>query len=216
MDTAHLPPSSSGYSTLPAATSVLWATDDNISNLEDIKHWHRDDRLLFDFLFLSASGAAASFFLQFKPKRGELANGKAAWDSMVRKYQNSTPQRRRILKQQLSHMVMTDGQDPDVFTNEVYCLRDQLVDMGEVFNDDSIFDMVLEGLTDEYLQIKYSADADDDFTLDRAVITMHNMYANRAMRNEPLREAKGRESAMVITSTPPAVVTCSHCKKPGH
>ena len=36
--TAHLPPPSSGYSTLPAATSVLWATDDNISNLEDIKH----------------------------------------------------------------------------------------------------------------------------------------------------------------------------------
>ena len=34
VDTAHLLPSSSGYSTLPAATSVLWATDDYISNLE--------------------------------------------------------------------------------------------------------------------------------------------------------------------------------------
>ena len=32
-------------------------------------------------------------------------------------------------------------------------LRDDLVDMGEVFNDDSILDIVLEGLTDEYLQI---------------------------------------------------------------
>ena len=32
VDTAHLLPSSSGYSTLPAATSALWATDDNISN----------------------------------------------------------------------------------------------------------------------------------------------------------------------------------------
>ena len=71
VDTAHLLlPSSLGYSTLPAATSVLWATDDNISNLEDIKHWHRDNRLLFDFLFLSTSGAAASFLLQFKPQRG--------------------------------------------------------------------------------------------------------------------------------------------------
>ena len=147
MDTAHLPPSSSGYSTLPAATSVLWATDDNISNLEDIKHRHRDNRLLLDFLFLSTSGAAASFLLQFKPKRGELANGKAAWDGMVKKYQNSTRQRRRILKQQLSHMVMTDGQDPDVFKNEAHYLRDELVDTGEVFNDDSILDIVLEGLT---------------------------------------------------------------------
>ena len=72
---------------------------------------------------------------------------------MVRKYRNSTRQRRRILKQQLSHMVMTDGQDPNAFINEVYYLRDELVDMGEVFNDDSILDIVLEGLTDEYLQI---------------------------------------------------------------
>ena len=76
---------------------------------------------------------------------------------------------------------MTNGQDPPVFTNEVYYLRDQLMDMGEVFNDNSVLDIVLEGLTDEYLQIKYSAEADDDFTLDRAVITMRNMYANRAM-----------------------------------
>ena len=52
----------------------------------DIKHWHRDNRLLFDFLFLSTSGAAASFLLQLKPKRGELANGKAAWDGIVRQY----------------------------------------------------------------------------------------------------------------------------------
>ena len=79
--------------------------------------------------------------------------------------------------------------------------------MGEVFNDGSIWDIVLEGLTDEYLEIKYCAKADDDFTLDRAVITMCNMYANRAMRNGPLRKAKGRESAMVVTPTPSAVVT---------
>ena len=84
VDTAHLPPSSSGYSTLPAATSVLWATHDNISNLEDIKNRHHDNHLLFDFLFLSTSGAATSCLLQFKPEPGELANGKAAWDDTVR------------------------------------------------------------------------------------------------------------------------------------
>ena len=103
-----------------------------------------------------------------------------------------------------------------IFIHEVYYLRDELVDMGEVFNDDSILDIVLEGLMDEYLQIKFSDEADDDFTLDRAVITMLNMYANGAMRNGPLREAKGRKSATVVTSTPSAVVTCSHCKTPGH
>ena len=63
---------------------------------------------------------------------------------MVTKYQNSTRQRRRIMKQQFNQMVMTDGQDPDIFINEVYYLRDGLVDMGEVFNDDSILDIALE------------------------------------------------------------------------
>ena len=95
-------------------------------------------------------------------------------------------------------------------------LRDELVDMGEVFNDDSILDIVPEGLTDECLQFIYSTRADDSFTPDRAVITRCNMYAHRAMRNGPLRKANGRESATVFTSTPSAVVTCSHCKKPGH
>ena len=70
---------------------------------------------------------------------------------------------------------------------------------------------MLEGLTDKP-QIKYSAEADDDMTLHRAVITMRNMYAIRAMRKGPLRKAKERKSAMVVTSTPSAVVTCSHCK----
>ena len=74
VDTAHLLPSCSGYSTLPAATSVLRATDDNISKLEDTKQWNRDTRLLFDVVFLSISGAVASFLLKFKLKRGELAN----------------------------------------------------------------------------------------------------------------------------------------------
>ena len=65
VDTAHLPPSTR-YPTLPAATSVLWTTDYNISNLEDINNWHRDNRPLFDFMFLSTSGTAGSFLLQFR------------------------------------------------------------------------------------------------------------------------------------------------------
>ena len=42
------------------------------------------------------------------------------------------------------------GKTHDIIINEVYYLRDQLVDMREIFNDDSILDTILEGLTDEY------------------------------------------------------------------
>ena len=51
----------------------------------------------------------------------------------------------------------------------MYHLRDELVEMGEVINDDSLPDIVLEGLTDDYLQIKYNTEADDSFTLDKAI-----------------------------------------------
>lgn len=79
-------------------------------------------------------------------------------------------------------MVMTDGQeDPDKFINEVFYLRDKLVDTGvvdagEVFKDDSILNIVLEGLTDEECKLN-TPPKQMIFTLDGDVITMHNMYA---------------------------------------
>lgn len=80
---------------------------------------------------------------------------------------------------------MSEGQDPDIFINEANHLRDEMMYMGEVSNDDRISDVVLEGLTDDYVQIKYSAEAENDFSLEQAVITMRNMYAKRVMRNGP-------------------------------
>ena len=44
---------------------------------------------------------------------------------------------------------MSDGQDLDVFIKEIYQLRDELVEMGEVINDDSLLDIDSEGLTDD-------------------------------------------------------------------
>ena len=151
--------------------------------------------MLFSFLLLSTTGAAASFLLRYKPKSGEIPNGKAAWDGMIAKYQNFTRQRRRIPKNQLVSMQTSDGQDPDVFINEIYHLRYELVEMGEVINDDSLLDIVLEGLTDDYLQIKYNAEADDSFTLDKTLYTMRNVHANRILRSNKTRAFEKAEGA---------------------
>ena len=131
---------------------------------------------------------------------------------MIAKYQNSTRQRRHILKSQSVSMVMSDGQDPNVFINEFY-LRDELVEMCEVINDDSLLDIVLEGL-DDFLQIKYNAEAVDSFTLDKAIYTMRNMHANRIAKHGPSRNQKGRESAMVTTFNTKG--KCHVCNKTGH
>ena len=42
-------------------------------------------------------------------------------------------------------MVMSDGQEPDVFINDIDHSRDELVEIGGVINDDSVVDIVLEG-----------------------------------------------------------------------
>ena len=82
-------------------------------------------------------------------------------------------------------MVMSDGQDPDVFINEIYHLLDELIEMGEVTNDDSLLDIVLEGLSDDDLQIMCNAEAYDSFTLGKAIYPMHNMHSNRIAKHRP-------------------------------
>ena len=72
VDTAHLLPLSSGFSTLLTAKSVSWATNDNISNLKDFENWHRDNRIQFDLLLLNTSEAAASFLRKSKPNEVNL------------------------------------------------------------------------------------------------------------------------------------------------
>ena len=135
---------------------------------------------------------------------------------MIAKYQNSTRQRRHILKNQLLSMVMSDCQDPDVFITEIYHLRDELVEMNEVIIDDSLLDIVLKGLTDDCLHIKYNAEADDSFTLDKAIYTMRNMPANRiAIHGQgPSTKHKGHESAMVTTFSKKG--KCHIYNKTGH
>ena len=88
--------------------------------------------------------------------------------------------------------------------------------MVEVIIEDTLLDIVLEGLPNEYTDIKHSAEVDEDFSLKKAVITMRNMYANGVLRNGPSRKSKRRESAVASTTTSWAVLTSTPRKKPRH
>ena len=54
-----------------------------------------------------------------------------------------------------------------------------------------LLDIVLEVLTNDYLQTKCNAEVDDTFTLESAVYTMRNMHANRRAKNGPSRKTEG-------------------------
>ncbi|CAM9161903.1 unnamed protein product, partial [Sphacelaria rigidula] len=150
-------------------------------------------------------------------------NGKIAWEALVGKYDNSSKQRRRILMRQLDNIEMSPAQDSDVFLTKVYELRDQLVYMGEPISDERLTDIVVEGSTDDYDRIKYDAERDPDFSISDIGVTMRNMYSNRVARGILSKRVRGRDSAMIATSSTNNSSTptrfagkCFSCGKPGH
>ena len=60
--------------TTAVLTSILWSMGSDIANAKKMKAWHQNNRMLLNFLFLSTTGAAASFLLRYKPKSGEIPN----------------------------------------------------------------------------------------------------------------------------------------------
>ena len=93
--------------------------------------------------------------------------------------------------------------------------------MGKIVDDDTIFGIILNGIPEEYSQVRLLAESRDDFDLNAAMETMRNMYGNRdaakglsdASSDGLSRTAKGRSSAMTASAS---AKFCSFCKKKGH
>lgn len=194
------------------ASSILWDLDDSITNQDEIRKWHTDNRMLGTFLSMCTTGAPKKFLNKFKPKKGMMSNGIVAWEALVKKYRNPSRQRQRILTKKLMSMTMDDDQDPDTFLQDLSELRDELREMGTIFNDNQILDIILQRLPDLYSGIKYEAETKDDFDLEHAMYTMRNLYANRKALGGFSRSAKGRSSAMVASGPK----WCTFCRKKGH
>ncbi|CAN0054089.1 unnamed protein product, partial [Sphacelaria rigidula] len=71
---------------------------------------------------------------------------------------------------------------PGCFLAKVFQLRDELVRIGEPISDDRLTDIIVEGLTSEYDQVKYSAERDPGLSIGDIETTLRNMYANRLAR----------------------------------
>jgi len=77
----------------------------------------------------------------------------------------------------------------------------------------------LNGLPEEYSQVKLLAESQNDFDLNAAMETMRNMYGNRDAANGLARIAKGRSSTTGRSSAMTATAStkfCSFCRKKGH
>ena len=83
------------------------------------------------------------------------------------KYHDTSRQRRRTLLRQLDNSVMRATTDPDVFLSEVFQLRDELSDLGEVNYNELLTTIVFDALpTEKCVTIKIQSIKDPDLCLE--------------------------------------------------
>ena len=125
------------------SSSILWTEDNSISNLDDVRDWHRDNTLLADFLYMATTGVPRTFVNKFREKPGILFNGIAAWRGLVAKYQNHTRVRNDILVKKSRAMTMEEDEDPEVFFLHLDEKRNELALLGKAIDDDDVLTIIL-------------------------------------------------------------------------
>ena len=195
------------------SSSILWTDDNSISNLDNIRDWHRDNTFLADFLYMTTTGAPRTFGNKFREKPGILSNGIAAWRGLVAKYQNHTRVRKDILVKKFRAITMEEDEVPEVFFLRLDEKRNGLALLGKAIDDDDVLTIILGQLPPFYDRVKYQAESQEDFNLEEAMIVMRNMHANRVEEEgRASRAAKGRSSAMAASTAK----LRTFCKKKGH
>ena len=97
---------------------------------------------------------------------------------------------------------MTSGQDPDNYINEPTRLRNLLIEMEEPITYRHFTDIILQGLTEEYRNVKLMTWKYPDFDLPQNQSVLRHFYLDGLSRNMTGRIA-GRGTAMTATSATP-------------
>ena len=98
---------------------------------------------------------------------------------------------RSALMRKFDNSKMEDGQDPDVFFDQVEQLADDLERMGEPISKHRVMGIIPSGMN-EYERIQFQAIKDSEFSPDDLKLTMPNMYVNGLDKSGH----QGRGSAM--------------------
>lgn len=180
--------------------------------------YDRANQDLFAILYLITEKPAALLVTKHaEGARGTRGNGQKAVKELESKYLKITNETIRATQEALATTSMTSGQDPDNYINELTRLRNLLTEMEEPITDRHFTDIVLQGLTEEYRDVKLMTWKDPDFDLPKIQSVLRHLYLDGLSRNKTGRIA-GRGTAMTATSaTPdPSAIICHNCGKSGH
>ena len=121
---------------------------------------------LYALLFLVTEKPAALLVTKHATDiRGTCGDGQAAMKELESKYLSITNESIRATQRGLAQTEMQLGQDPDEYINEATALSEKLNMMKEPITDRHFMDIILEGVTDTYKDVKFMTWKDPNIDL---------------------------------------------------
>ena len=134
-------------------------------------------------LRLTTTGAARSVLLNFERKNGQPIDGRQAWLTLKNMHQNASPQRRWTLLRRLDNSVMSSDIDPDVFLSQVYQLRDEFGDLGEIVTNEPLTTAILDALPEDmYSTDEMQSIRDLDLEIEEITSMTNTIFINHSER----------------------------------
>ena len=138
---------------------------------------------LYAILFLTTEKPATLLVTKHATdSRGTCGDGQAAMKELESKYLKVTNEYIRATQKALANTEMHLGQDPDEYINEATVLRERLTEMKEPISDRHFMDIILEGLTDTYKDVKLMTWKDPDIDLSKIQSVLRHVYQDEQSR----------------------------------
>ena len=171
--------------------------------------WNAASRDLYSILYMSTKTCGSAALLVLKHEKadsrsGAGGNGYEAWDELIKKYNYQSDEVIRTLRAKLEGVAMEPGTDPDVFFLQAARYRAELQRMGEPVTDRYFKDIIMQGISSEYDNIKLSVYRDPTYKLDEIQSTMRNVF-----RDELSRQSRNTIGSRKTVMT---AVTDNRCK----
>ncbi|CAN0352706.1 unnamed protein product, partial [Scytosiphon promiscuus] len=119
--------------------------------------------------------------LKHEDATGTSGDGRKAWEELQEKYLKVTDETIRAKTAELAATAMKAGEDPDDYFTEATIKRAEVEAMGEPMTDRRFKDIVVQGFSPEYENIKLMMYRDPTFDLAQIQTTMRHISRNCPM-----------------------------------
>lgn len=180
--------------------------------------YDRCNEELFAILHLATEQPASLLVRKHEDASGLSGNGYNSYQELVTTYKMVTDEKIRAKTEELAAINIRLGQDPTTYFQEAGFLRDELECMGEPVTERRFKSILIQGMTEEFKDVRFATYRDTAFDLAQIEKTMRNVYLdNLSRRKATAGRIAGRGIAMAAHSTPGlSDTTCYDCKGIGH